>query len=318
MRLALVGCVALLPLLTALPARAQLDTRDGIALQNQILELRQEVQTLRNSIGNGSSVLGGQAPAYTPPSSANDMTATLLDRVSRLEDEVRTLRGKVDELDNALQQQNADLTKQIGDLGFRMDAAHIPGGSSVGAPPTAGAAPSSYAPPAYAAPSGAPASGAPGYPPSMSPPPGSLGAIPATPTATLPPLGGRRTPERAMQEGNAALARRDYATAEAAAREVLANPRGPRAIDAQFLLAEALAGKRDYGNAAVAFDDAYSRARTGPHAQDALLGLANSLIALGDKQAACASLDKMRVAFPVPRADLRAPVAAARARAACR
>jgi TolA-binding protein len=119
-----------------------------------------------------------------------------------------------------------------------------------------------------------------------------------------------------MQEGNAALARRDYATAEAAAREVLAG-RGPRAIDAQFLLAQALNGKRDYANAAVAYDDAYSRSRTGPRAQDALLGLANSLTSLGDKRAACASLDKLRAEFPSTRQDLRDPVSAARARASC-
>ena len=310
MKFALAGCVALLPLLAALPAQAQLDTRDGIALQNQILELRQEVQALRRGMGNGSSMLGGQPPAYAPSTAApsasapNDMTAALLDRVTRMEDEMRTLRGKVDELDNALQRQNADLTKQIGDLGFRMDAARVPGGAPAPV----------YTPsytPSYAPPTGLPPS-RPGYPPSMSPPPGRLGALPQTPSSA------RRTPERAMQEGNAALARRDYATAEASAREVLAGPRGPRAIDAQFLLAEALAGKRDYGNAAVAFDDAYSRARTGPRAQDSLLGLANSLIALGDKQAACASLDKLRTGFPAGRPDLRAPVAAARARAACR
>ena len=50
-----------------------------------------------------------------------------------------------------------------------------------------------------------------------------------------------------MQEGNAALARRDYPAAEQAAREVLAGSRtSPRAYDAQFLLAQALMGQRQY------------------------------------------------------------------------
>ena len=121
-----------------------------------------------------------------------------------------------------------------------------------------------------------------------------------------------------MQEGNAALARRDYAAAEAAAREVLRFPQSPRAADAQFLLAQSLNGKRDYQAAAVAYDDTYNRGKTGTNAQPALLGLANSLIALNEKRAACATLDKLKAEFPNPRADLREPVNGARQRAGCR
>ena len=122
-----------------------------------------------------------------------------------------------------------------------------------------------------------------------------------------------------MQEGNAALARRDYPTAEAAAREVLAGGRAsPRAGDAQFLLAQSLAGKRDYQAAAVAYDDAYNRSRTGSRAPDALVGLANSLLGINERQAACATLDKLRAEFPSPRPDVREAVVAIRGRAGCR
>lgn len=122
-----------------------------------------------------------------------------------------------------------------------------------------------------------------------------------------------------MQEGNAALARRDYPAAEAAAREVLGSSRaGPRAGDAQFLLAQALAGKRDYQAAAVAYDDAYNRSRNGSRAQDALLGLSASLAGLGERQAACATLDKLRAEFPSPRPEIRNAAVTVRTRAACR
>jgi TolA-binding protein len=121
-----------------------------------------------------------------------------------------------------------------------------------------------------------------------------------------------------MQEGNAALARRDYATAERAAREVLAAPKSPRALDAQFLLAQALSGKKDWQGAAIAYDDAYSRAKPGARAQDALLGLANALTAINEKKTACVTLDKLRVEFPSPRADLRENIVGARQRAGCR
>jgi TolA-binding protein len=122
-----------------------------------------------------------------------------------------------------------------------------------------------------------------------------------------------------MQEGNAALARRDYATAEAAAREVLGAGRAsPRAGDANFLLAQALLGQRNYQGAAVAYDDAYNRARTGSRAPDALLGLANALSGLNEKPAACATLDKLRAEFPSVRADVREGAASIRARNGCR
>ena len=68
-----------------------------------------------------------------------------------------------------------------------------------------------------------------------------------------------------MQEGNAALARRDYAGGRGVrARGAEQGSRtSPRADDAQFLLAQALAGQRNYrAQAAIAYDDAYNRS---PH-----------------------------------------------------
>jgi len=270
------------------PARAQFDSREAIALNNQIAELRRDLQNLRDQVAHGggapTSPLGGfrSAPAATG-SGASDLDAQLLDRVSQLEEEVRRLRGHLDESDNARERQGEDLAKQIGDLNFKVD------GLSGGARPPAGAAAPALAAPAPAA--------------------------PATAPAAAPP---RRTPEMALQEGNAALARRDYAAAEAAAREVLAGPVTKRSNDASFLLAQSLAGRKDWAKAAVAYDDTYGRARTGAHAADSLLGLAGALANLGEKKAACETLDKLRAEFSSPRADLREGIAATRQRAACR
>jgi TolA-binding protein len=129
----------------------------------------------------------------------------------------------------------------------------------------------------------------------------------------------RRTPELAMQEGNAALARRDYPAAEQAAREVLTGNRtSPRAYDAQFLLAQALMGERQYSQAAIAYDDTYNRSRKGQHAPDALIGLANSLIAINEKKAACDTLSKLRIEFPAPHPDIHDAATASAQRAGCR
>ena len=122
-----------------------------------------------------------------------------------------------------------------------------------------------------------------------------------------------------MQDGNAALARRDYQAAEQAAREVLTGSRtSPRAYDAQFLLAQALQGERQFPQAAIAYDDTYNRARKGAHAQDAMLGLANTLLAINERHAACDTLVKLRTEFPSPRPDLRDAIAESTQRAGCR
>ena len=275
-------CALAVSVVVAGPARGQMDSREGIILQNQILELRRDLQTLQAQRG------GGYAPVpapYRAPSGGGDLAAQLLERVATLEDSVRQLRGQVEEQGNAMRRLQEDLSKQVSDLQFQLR-------SAAGAPPQ-------------------PA-------PSRTPPPANLGAGPETPPvpAERP---ARRTPEMSLQEGNAALARRDYPAAEAAAREVLAAGRNsPRASDANFLLAQALMGQRNFQGAAVAYDDAYQRSRTGSRAPDALIGLAGALTGLNERLAACSTIDKLRAEFPALRRDLRESVAALTARNGCR
>ena len=71
--------------------------------------------------GGGSNL---RAPAYHPPPQQNggsDLLAQLLTRVDALEEQVRQLRGRIDETQNQLQQQNADLGKRIDDLAFQIN-----------------------------------------------------------------------------------------------------------------------------------------------------------------------------------------------------
>jgi TolA-binding protein len=292
----LVALVMAMALVFAGPARAQVESREGIALQNQILELRRDLQNLRNDQGRGSSPsssygssLGGRSQAPAAGGGAIELTATLLDRVSQLEDQVRQLNGRIDELSNTQQRQNADLAKQIADLQFRLDNTPAAGGAR---PPAAIVQPSQA--------------------------PANLGTLPVG-NEPPPPPPVKRTPELALQEGNAALARRDYAGAEASAREVLAAAKAtPRGYDAQFLLAQAKAGQKDYANAALAYNDAYTRNKTGARAQDSLIGLAASLVALNQKPAACGALDTLRAQFPQPRPDIAPREASIRAASGCR
>lgn len=274
-------------------ARAQVDSREGIALQNQIYQLRQELQILRDQMGRGGGAVTA-APSRGGGFAGGDMVAQLLTRVDAVEEQVRQLRGRLDELQNHVQRQDADLLKKIEDIQFQPSSPPARPGTAPAQPPTSAARP-------------------PSQPLQPAQPVG-----PATTPRGQAAAAGPRTPERAMQDGNAALARRDYPAAEAAAREILQNRTSPRAYDAQFLLAQALAGQRQFPQAAIAYDDTYNRNRRGDYAQDALLGLANALNNINEKRASCDTLTRLATEFPQPRGDLREPINQARQRAGCR
>jgi TolA-binding protein len=261
-------------------ATAQVDSREAIALQNQILQLRQELDLLRRS--------GATAPAPARQSGTpNELVGQLLSRVAAMEEEVRRLRGRIEELDFARRQQSQAFEKLQGDIDFRLQQLEGQGGAATRPSPAA------VAPPAAAAP---------------------LPAIAAPPAGPVP-----RTPERAIAEGQAALGRRDYLAAEAAAREALRNRGiGPRAADAQMLLGDSLAGRRDWAGAALAYNDAYSRNRGGPRAPEALVGLAGAFASLGNQREACDTLADLRNVQPNLRPPLSERAQEIRQRARCR
>ena len=305
-------------LLTSWPAAAQM-SRDQIDLRNQIYQLQQQVQALQQQMaqGNGGSYLGQSGyQQQQPPSGGggNDLVPQLLTQVQSLEAEMRDLRGRVDTLQNQVDQQNADLNKRMGDLAFQIQNGGQ-GGAQGEAPPPAG--------PEAAL---GQAQGAPQVPPTvppqtLSPPPGSLGATraPTTqPAATAPPAP-PRTPELALRDGEVALDRHDYPAAAAAAHEVLTRFRtSPRAYDAQYLLAEAMVGQKQFAQAAIAYDDTYNRNRKGAHAPEALIGLAYSLSSINEKRAACDTLTKLHAEFPHPPAEIRQAAATVGQRAGCK
>ena len=317
--------------MTQQSARAQdLSTSDAIALRNQILQLQAQVNALQASQGNSSANNSGPAPApapaaNAPPSAAsnNDLMASLLTRVSNLEDQVRTLTGQVDQLQNDLKNQNQQLTKQIGDINFQLQGgtpstpdANSPNASGANTPGTdASGGTSPAAPPADGS---SPTSLTPGANGLLT---GTLGAIPAdnapaTPAAPTTPAAPSAADK--LQSGLDAYAKKNYNAALAVSESVLATDRATSlGYDALFLKARALAGKHDWQNAAVAFDDTYKRARFGSHSQDAQLGEARALMVLGDDGAACGALVRLIKQYPTPRADLAKPIAALRAKA-CR
>lgn len=294
------GLAALgLALCAAAPAaRAQIDSREGIALHNEILELRQQMSQLQQmqseAGGGGQSALPPPSPEGGAPISgaSGDVVAQLVVRVSALEEQMRTLEGRISEVENAQHRDHDDLSKQISDLAFKLGQG--------GPPPVGSPGPTLGAPPPNAGVSAGMDLGAP-----------SPGLVPSV----APPV--HRAPELALKQGNAALARRDYAAAEAAAREVLALGHGARGGDAAFLLARAQAGQHEYKDAAASFYGVYKASPRGTRGAESLLGVANALIGLGDMVPACQALAKVSAEFPRPEGYVRAGVASARKRASC-
>ena len=276
-------CASLFPGGAALAQDESVTSREGITLQNQVSAVQNQVQQLQAQLQQVQANGGGgsnSAPAPEDSGGSGTLVTQLLQRVSTLEDEVRTLTGNLQQLQNQVDTQNAQVNKQIGDITFQMQNGQTGAGSS------------------------AAAAGAPGA--SAEPPPAAA------------PAGAAPTPEDLMQRGVIALHEGHYQDSEGIARELLAKHRSsPRAYDAQYLLAQSLQGEQRYQAAALAFDDAYNMNHKGPRAPNALLGLAMTLGSIDQKAAACDTLRTLHSQFPSPPHYLVQPIASAHHRLGC-
>ncbi|HQT64612.1 MAG: hypothetical protein B7Z75_05435 [Acidocella sp. 20-57-95] len=295
-RFAVAAFAVLLPLGVA-HAQPMIQSQEGIALENQILQLQQQMQQMQaggGGGGSGGSALGAAA-APAPVSSGSGTPAdasvvtNLLNQVNQLQAQVQELNGKVDTLQNQVNTQNAATEKEIGDLKFQLS-----NGAAAGAPAGAPALVPENAP--------------------NTPAPAATTPAPTAPAPALPPA----SPKAALHEAETALAHHQYQAAEQNARSVLATAKAtPDGYQAQYVLAQALYGEGKAQEAAIAFDDAYNRSRSGSNAPGSLLGLANSLTAIHQASAACDTLASLNSQFPQPPKGMAPEIAAASRRAHC-
>jgi len=220
--------------------------------------------------------------------------AELQSRMMELEDNVRRLTGRVDELEHKLAETQrafdnyrADAEMRFQDLG----GAPAPGAGGPGGAvaPATGGDPSSISPP--------PASGT--LPGTLPAPRASLTADPATvatAAAVTLPEGG---PEVQYEYGVEKLKAGQYDQARDAFKLFLkANPKHKLAGNAQYWLGETYYVQGSYKDAADSFLKGYTTYSKSSKAPDSLLKLGMTLSALKQKDAACATFGELGRRFP--------------------
>src|SRR5262249_55544299 len=117
-----------------------------------------------------------------------------------------------------------------------------------------------------------------------------------TQVATLPPSD---SPKDVYDLAYGYILRKDYALAEDGFRGFLKKyPSDRLAPDAQYWLGESLYQRQHFRDAAEAFLNVSTKYESTAKAPDALLRLGQSLAALGEKEAACASLGEVLRKYP--------------------
>jgi tol-pal system protein YbgF len=223
-------------------------------------------------------------------------------RMDQLEQQMRTLTGQLEEVQNGISEMKSRLDKQQQDDEQRFQALEHPDGG--GAP---GRSSQTADAPIAAAPGGGRPS-SPGGAGNMDAPPSTGGFLtapgqgggkgapaPGKASATLP--NGSTTDQYNYAFG--LLRSQDYPAAEAAFSQfVLKHPQDELAGNAQYWLGETFFVRNDYSSAAAAFAKGYQVYPKSPKAQDNLLKLGISLGNTNRKQEACLVFGKLGREFP--------------------
>jgi tol-pal system protein YbgF len=144
------------------------------------------------------------------------------------------------------------------------------------------------------------------------PPHGNPGGVLPT---TLPPS---QTPKDEFDLAYGYVLHRDFALAEDGFRSFLSKyPNDRLTGDATFWLGESLFQRQRFRDAAEAFLNVSTKFEANTKAPDALLRLGQSLAALGEKEAACASLGEVLRKFPRASAVVRQGVEREQKRVRC-
>jgi tol-pal system protein YbgF len=288
-------------------------------------------------IFGGSERLSGDRNAPQPvlERTAQAGGSDLIVRLERLEAQIRQLTGTIEQLQFRNQQLESQIRRLQEEAEYRGGSRSSPQarsqpvvppsapGSVSALPrrgdafdpalnPTAPGAPRGLGamPPGARPGSGDMADASLGSPTSPGAPSGGSASL-----ATLPPS---QTSKDEFDLAYGYVLHRDYALAEDSLRNFLSKyPSDRLAADATFWLGESLFQRQRFREAAEAFLNVSTKFEGNPRAPDALLRLGQSLAALGEKEAACASLGEVTRKFPRASAGLKQAVEREQKRARC-
>lgn len=278
------ACLSLLAgvAIYAAPVRAQQDD------SARIDRIENEIQTLSRAVFKGEPPPAGMAAQMQSGSGAGANEERLIE----IENELRTLTGKIEQHENTIQQ----LQKTISEMQGRTVAAvssdnqrPVPSGNSgdgfdselYGSAPVANTPPLNMANPDAPAPANAPTAGKLGQLQQNT----VNGVIQASPT----------DPVNQYQQAFNDLRDRKYDDAQKGFEAFLAaNPDSNLAPNAQYWLGETFYARNNFERAARVFAESYQKYSKGPKGPDSLLKLAMALAGMGKKEDACLSISQLR------------------------
>jgi tol-pal system protein YbgF len=261
----LVLCLALLPLVLGVPARAQDKAQTLADIKAELGQLMAEFNALKSetvATGNTAALGGGDA----------------LQRMDAIEAALMRLTARAEEIQLQLNRVVSDGTNRVGDIEYRLcevtegcDPANLPETPTLGGDGS-GAAPATSEPVA---------------------------------SETAPAADAGSGPELAMGEqadfdrAKGVLGQGDFrGAADLFATFAQSYPGGPLTQEAQFLRGEALAQAGDTAGSARAYLEAFSSQPEGSFAGEALLKLGQALGDLGQTADACVTLAEVPSRFP--------------------
>lgn len=310
-RLALFICL----LAAAVPTVASAQ-QDVSALLNRMARLERELADLQRTVFAGgqppASVAAGQAAQLAAPDGAGGSPLARIEiRLQQIEDDIRGLTGRVEELGFRVQNvsDRMDRLQTDTDIRFRELTS---GAGALGALSSEGtAATADQTPPDARAGTATPST--------LGAPAGTLGSLSgsdvaalenATPAPTTETTAALLPADGSVEDQYKAafdhLVKHDLPTAEAAFKSFLAaHSDDPLAGNAQYWLGETYYARERYEDAAVAFLEGYQSYPDSPKAADNLLKLGMSLARIDRKEEACTTFAKLSADFPNAPTNIR-------------
>jgi tol-pal system protein YbgF len=274
---------------------------------------------------------GAQEPTYAP-SALPGAGVNYETRLSNIEDQMRALTGKVEQLDYAVRRLDQALQRMQADYEQRLAKLETAPPQVAVAPPatkTPTPAAATNAPSSPSATAAAEASGEPANPEESVT--GTLGGLKvrgekvtgavanpkAPPLPETPPDYGL-TPQEQYDRAFGLLRQANYEEAERAFKTFIdKNPQDKLLGNAKYWYAETFYVRAKFSDAAVAFADAWQQEPKGTKAPDSLLKLAMALGALDKTDDACSTLASLKAKYPTAPESVRARAEQERMRMKC-